>query len=749
MSVAEELRILVKAEVDKAKRDMKSMSGTTNTLKKNMKSFASALVGVGSVTAGLLVMKRLVIDNVREGVRFAASMEKQQVAFNTILGSTERATKLFKELKDFSASTPFQLPQLTSATEKLLAFGTAADDIVETMERLGNAALGDSEKLDRLVLAFGKVQAKGRATMEELNMFVEAGVPIMAQLAKQTGSTQAEVFKLVSTGKIGFREVNTALTELTTGQGMMAALVEEQAKTLSGVMSTYEDNLALLRADLVQELIPALKDTFWWMSEVLQKWMEARQVAGIDIGKGEARGIASRILEGDVQGSDASFISTISAQLRSFGDLQKQQQENLASVFGVFDVALFESLADTFADKLSVFLEEAELLKKSEDLPIGKGRTPMEIDSALEQMHEILATGGVLDDMREATLTLRDKFTESRDITPSEISGLSVILARLIDAGYEGRAFGPTTDNMGGMDLISFAKKYDLLFNDRVGQTQTAPFTGSTHDQADIGKALTSLFESIGESGSLGLIGPGGLFEGFSAENIRVAIGRALGPAIEEFPLSRRRTESEGITPAMVAQRGAYGLDEGTADRSFVDQLTGQFSKEELARQKEYWETMQSEAEKTDKILENLGQTMAVAFGGAALAGLKEFGRYIGNGSINAADFADAIEDIGVQLLASLPNMLLSAAVSAAVAQQWGLAGGLLALSGVAALTSGTVSGYVEQERKREDELEQPGNLRGSAKMVNVRINVAGTVTSEDNLRGLIAQTVGLGKSPV
>ena len=50
--------------------------------------------------------------------------------------------------------------------------------------------------------------------MEQLNRFIEAGVPIMGELEKQTGLTGNEVFKLVSQGKIGFKDVETALNSL-------------------------------------------------------------------------------------------------------------------------------------------------------------------------------------------------------------------------------------------------------------------------------------------------------------------------------------------------------------------------------------------------------------------------------------------------------------------------------------------------------------------------------------------------------
>lgn len=281
MAISEELKIAVRVEAKNAISELQKLQGTTKGNTTAFAGMAKQLIGFGGVAAGLLAVKKLVIDNAVEGVKFAAAIEKQSVAFEVMLGSADAAVKLLEDIKDFSASTPFQLPQLTKATEQLLAFGTASKDIIGTMEMLGNAALGDAAKLDRLVLAYGKVQAKGKATLEELNMFTEAGVPLMAELAKQTGATKDELFDMITQGKIGFAEVNEALTAMTTGEGQFAGLIEKQAGTLSGVMSTFKDNIALLRADMVEGLLPALKRALEDMTGIVQKIREAKEEAGL------------------------------------------------------------------------------------------------------------------------------------------------------------------------------------------------------------------------------------------------------------------------------------------------------------------------------------------------------------------------------------------------------------------------------------------------------------------------------------
>jgi len=205
-------------------------------------------------------------------LKFAADLEKQAIAFETLLGSADRATRLFDEIKEFSATTPFQLPDLVEGSKRLLAFGTEAEDVVETMTNLGNAAMGDTQKLGSLVDAFGKVQARGKASMRELNMFMYAGVPIIEELAQNLDVTKGEIFKMSEQGKISFTDVNRALETLTTGSGKMAGMIEKQSQSLSGLMSTLKDNISLLSAEVVQVIIPMIKEWTEKTIKLLQGW---------------------------------------------------------------------------------------------------------------------------------------------------------------------------------------------------------------------------------------------------------------------------------------------------------------------------------------------------------------------------------------------------------------------------------------------------------------------------------------------
>lgn len=227
-----------------------------NTLKKVAKAGAVAL-GAAITAIGVA------------SVKAASDMEMMTTQFEVMLGSAGKAESLMGRLTEFSASTPFALEDLAKGTENLLAFGVAENEVIDTMRMLGDTAGGNREKLNALVSSYGKVQVKGKASLEELNMMAERGLPIFDQLAENLEVTKEEFFDMVSAGEVGADDVTEAFEEMTSSGGMFFDGMEKQSKTLQGVWSTLKDNLKLMAADWGSAAVPILKRVTSFTSDMI------------------------------------------------------------------------------------------------------------------------------------------------------------------------------------------------------------------------------------------------------------------------------------------------------------------------------------------------------------------------------------------------------------------------------------------------------------------------------------------------
>lgn len=278
--MAEEVEIVLKGEfkngkllvdtTDKLDKNVKKIGTDAEKTDKNVNKLTSglkklaAIVGIGLVVRGFNNL-------VKSSLRAAGAMEQVDVALTTMLGSAEKAAKLQKDLIEFAKATPFEIEGIFQTTKQLLAYGVAQEDIIKTMGTLGNIAAGVGVDMNRLALVFGQVRSTGKLLGQDLNQFTQAGVPLLAELAKLLGTTEAEVIKLKESGQISFDLVRQALENMTSEGGRFFNLMENQSKTLLGTISNMQDGFFQVKNALGQALLPAAKRVINFMIPSLNR----------------------------------------------------------------------------------------------------------------------------------------------------------------------------------------------------------------------------------------------------------------------------------------------------------------------------------------------------------------------------------------------------------------------------------------------------------------------------------------------
>ena len=176
-------------------------------------------------------------------INVRGEFQKTEIAFATMLGSQEKAQNLMAEMVDLAAKTPFGLQEISEGAKQLLAFQIPAEEVVDTLTRMGNIAAGLGVPLSQIQLVFGQVRAKGKLMGDDLRQFTEAGIPIVGELAKKLNTTTSEIYNMVSAGKIGFNDVKEVLFNMTNEGGLFFNLMEKQSASLSGQIANLQDAL--------------------------------------------------------------------------------------------------------------------------------------------------------------------------------------------------------------------------------------------------------------------------------------------------------------------------------------------------------------------------------------------------------------------------------------------------------------------------------------------------------------------------
>ena len=249
-------------KMSKLTKTEKALTAQSEKLGKTFGAMAGA-AGAGAALYALTNLGGAALDA-------ALDFEQTQVSFETMLGSASEATKLLKDLEDFSLVTPFTPLEIINTSKKLLGFGVVAEDQIDVISRLGDVAAGMNIPLGDLAQIFGKTFTKGKVQAEELNQMAERGIPIIKVLSQVTGEAEEDIFKLASEGAIGFKEIDEAFTLMTTSGGTFNEMMAKQSKTGRGLLSTLQGFKEVLLRKFGEQILEVAKPVL----ETLVRWAQ-------------------------------------------------------------------------------------------------------------------------------------------------------------------------------------------------------------------------------------------------------------------------------------------------------------------------------------------------------------------------------------------------------------------------------------------------------------------------------------------
>ena len=222
-------------EMEKMLNDsMKSSQKETDKLQQSINNLAKGAMAFFTISKAYEFSQKII------AVR--SQFQQLEIAFGTMLKSKEKANALMAQMTDLAAKTPFGLQEVSEGAKRLLAFQVPAEEVTETLRRMGDVAAGLGVPMGQLIHVYGQVKAQGKLMTNDLYQFMNAGIPIIAELSKVVGKSETEIKDMVSAGKIGFAEVQAVIKGMTDEGGLFYNLMAEQSKTLSGQLSNLEDN---------------------------------------------------------------------------------------------------------------------------------------------------------------------------------------------------------------------------------------------------------------------------------------------------------------------------------------------------------------------------------------------------------------------------------------------------------------------------------------------------------------------------
>ena len=385
-----------------------------NKLQQSLWGGLKALVGLGVTKALSTAAWR--------AYTLAGNLQQADVAFTTMLWGAEAARKMLQDLSDFAANTPFELTGVRQTAKQLLAYGIEAHKIIPTLKALGDVSAGLSVPIEQVAYAYGQVKSAGRLVGNDLKQFINAGVPIIQELAKNMGVAESKIKDMVSAGKIWFADVEKAFQTMSSEWGKFANLMEKQSDTMMGAWSNLQDSIDSLGEAIWSLFTGEVGGLFKWMAsivEAVKEWAVAHPeltkaivifvgVVWGAIGVVTALAGATAIM-GAALGAAALPVLGIAAALgavavAAFGvTTERQRQELYAKHLGKSYSELQKEI-DTNKEAMAKLTMEyqggtitaeeykqklEELEEKNKELTAAQGITTMSLEEARAKIEEI------------------------------------------------------------------------------------------------------------------------------------------------------------------------------------------------------------------------------------------------------------------------------------------------------------------------------------------------------------------------
>lgn len=290
------------------------------------------------------------LDQAKNFVRSVMDMRGQfqqlEIAFNTMLQSEEKATSLMSQLVETAAKTPFDLQGVAQGAKQLLAYGTASEEVNETITRLGDIAAGLSIPLGDLVYLYGTTMTQGQMFTQDLRQFMGRGIPMAEELAKQFGVTKDKVGELVTAGKVGADAVKQAIWNMTNEGSRFGGLMAEQSKSITGQISNIEDAFDTMLNDIGKSNEGLINSGLEGLSLLIENYDEVgRALLGLVAAYGEYK--AALMVTNAIQKSMA----------KQANEIEATRQAELQSVYDKFSAD--EEVSSEKASTAAIFQNTA------------------------------------------------------------------------------------------------------------------------------------------------------------------------------------------------------------------------------------------------------------------------------------------------------------------------------------------------------------------------------------------------------
>lgn len=280
-------------------------------------SMLGAIVGGNLIAAGIGkgagMIKGLIADSIGAAMQYGMRAK----SFEVMTGSAARGRELAMQLRELK-QTSIMGASVYQNAQTLMGFGINDNVVIKHLKEIGNIAMGDTDRMASLTLAFAQTQAAGKLMGQDLLQYINAGfnpLSVMADKWKEFGFKQkvsvGQLKDLMSEGKISAAQIAKDFELATAKGGKFYGMMDQIAETAGGKLLKLKGNWAAMQIDLGNAMMPiassfmdAGADMLHWMNisktvpeQLMAEKMEVNTLVGSITKLNEGNAMRARLID--------------------------------------------------------------------------------------------------------------------------------------------------------------------------------------------------------------------------------------------------------------------------------------------------------------------------------------------------------------------------------------------------------------------------------------------------------------------
>ena len=260
----------LEVDADDFRNAVKNIKTEADSLGSGLSKFSQLAIGINQAFDLVRNTAGKVGEAVSKIVGAGTANELQKLNLTTLFrGNAEAADEMFARISKYGKETVYDKEGLIEAQKTMMSFGISGEQAFGMLQHIGDIAMGDSQKMQSLALAFSQATSTGKLMGQDLMQMINAGFNPLSVISEHTGESISSLKEKMGEGAISADMLAQAFAWATEEGALFYQGAESAGKTTQGKLNELEDTFNEFLIGVFNQMQPIINAVIDFSTRVL------------------------------------------------------------------------------------------------------------------------------------------------------------------------------------------------------------------------------------------------------------------------------------------------------------------------------------------------------------------------------------------------------------------------------------------------------------------------------------------------